>query len=291
VSLRAHQPVGVRFRVACCAVDVPSYQDFDRAQWAARRRGAATIDAIDAPPGEVSVADVRDVYGPLAELVADRAGSSEPFVVAVTGSVAVGKSAAASALAAAVAADTSRVPVSVVCTDGFLYPNRELAARGLLERKGFPESFDHDALARFLVTVRSGAAEARAPVYSHSTYDVVEGATQLVERPSVLVLEGLPFPADHVDLTVYLDAATADIEEWYVQRLCGLVVDAATDATSFFRFFAGDTPEQAAVFARQVWSSVNLVNLEEHILPTRERSDVILVKGPDHAVRQVRLRV
>jgi type I pantothenate kinase len=157
--------------------------------------------------------------------------------------------------------------------------------------KLFPESFDHDALARFLVAVRGGAAEAHAPVYSHATYDIVDGATQVVERPSVLILEGLPFPDDHVDFTVYLDAATDDIEQWYVQRFCRLVADAANDDSSFFRLFAGYTADEAETFARQVWTSINLVNLEQHILPTRETSDVILVKGVDHAVERVRLRV
>lgn len=265
-----------------------TYEEFDRAQWAARRR--ATTGVADGA-GAVTVAEVREVYGPLAELVADRAGASAPFVVAVTGSVAVGKSAAAAALAQAFTADTPRAPVSVVCTDGFLFPNRELVARGLLERKGFPESFDHDALTDFLVAVRGGAAEAHAPVYSHATYDIVDGATQVVQRPSVLILEGLPFPDDHVDFTVYLDAETADIEEWYVQRFCRLVGDAAGDDSSFFRLFAGYSPEQADAVARQVWTSINLVNLEEHILPTREGSDVVLVKGPDHAVERVRVRV
>jgi len=267
---------------------VPTYQDFDRAQWAARRRATA---AVDTRPGEVTIADILDVYGPLAELVAERAVSTDPFVVAVTGSVAVGKSAAAAALAQALATDTTRAPASVVCTDGFLHPNRELVARGIMERKGFPESFDHDALARFLVAVRSGAPEVHAPVYSHATYDIVDGATQVVERPSVLILEGLPFPDDHVDFTVYLDAATADIEEWYVQRFCRLVTDAAGDDSSFFRMFTGYSQEQAAAFARQVWASINLVNLEECILPTRDTSDVILVKGPDHAVERVLLEV
>ena len=271
---------------------IAGYEDFDRSEWAARRQAdAPATSAADAVPGEVALADLLEVYGPLAELVADRAGDDEPFVIAVTGSVAVGKSAAAAALAGAFGLETTRAPVSVVCTDGFLYPNRELAARGMLERKGFPESFDHDLLARFLVAVRGGAEEVQAPVYSHATYDIVDGATQVVERPSVLILEGLPFPDDHVDFTVYLDADTTDIEEWYVQRFCGLVADAATDPSSFFHFFDGYTPEQADAIARQVWASINLVNLEEHILPTRDRSDVILVKGPDHAVQRVRLRV
>jgi type I pantothenate kinase len=265
----------------------PQYQDLDRAQWAARRRAT---NVVDSTPDEVSVIDLVEIYCPLAELVADRAVGIEPYVVAVTGSVAVGKSAAAGALAAAFATDTTRAPVSVVCTDGFLFPNRELVARGIMERKGFPESFDHDALTRFLQRVRSGAAEAHAPVYSHVTYDIVDGAIQEVERPSVLILEGLPFPSEHVDLTVYLDADTDDIEEWYVQRFCRLVAAADTDDSSFFRFFAGTTPEQAAATARQVWTTINLVNLEQHILPTRDDSDVILVKDRDHTIRRVRLR-
>jgi type I pantothenate kinase len=268
------------------------YEDFDRAQWAARRRvsSRATSD-VAARPGEVTVADVLEVYGPLAELITDRAGRAAPFVIAVSGSVAVGKSAAAAALARAFGIGTTRAPVSVVCTDGFLYPNRELVARGLMERKGFPESFDHDALARFLVAVRGGAAETHAPVYSHAIYDIVDGQTQVVEQPSVLILEGLPFPDDHVDFTIYLDAATPDIEEWYVQRFCRLVAEAATDDTSFFRVFDGYSAAQAEASARQVWASINLVNLEEHILPTRDRSDAIVVKGPDHTVQRVRLRV
>ena len=264
------------------------YDEFDRSVWAARRRVPATVGG---PRGEVSSADVVEVYGPLAELVAERARGTEPFVVAVTGSVAVGKSAAAAALASAVATDTARTPVSVVCTDGFLYPNRVLAERGLLERKGFPESFDLDALVRFVTTVRDRAPEARAPVYSHSTYDIVDGAAQVVERPSVLILEGLPFPEEHVDFTVYVDAATDDIEHWYVQRFCRLCADATSDESSFFRLFRDYSTEQATAFARQVWASINLVNLEEHILPTRDTSDVILEKGPDHAVRRVRVRI
>jgi type I pantothenate kinase len=265
------------------------YQDFDRHEWAARRQGAGA-PAVDAVPGLVASDDLVDVYGPLAELIADRA-SSVPFVVALTGSVAVGKSAAAQALAEALTAGTERSPVVVVCTDGFLFPNRVLEARGLMARKGFPESFDHDALAAFLLAVRSGQAEVRAPIYSHATYDIVTDETQLVARPSVVVLEGLPFPDDHVDFTVYLDAAVGDIEDWYVERFLALVADSAGDDSSFFRRFQGLTPEEADFAARSVWSAINLVNLEEHILPTRDGSDVILVKGPDHSIRQVRLRV
>ena len=172
-----------------------------------------------------------------------------------------------------------------MCTDGFLFPNRVLDARGLAARKGFPESFDHDALARFLLDVRAGAPEAHAPVYSHATYDIVEGRTQVVRQPDVLVLEGLPFPEDHVDFTVYLDADEADIERWFVTRFCALCADAHADETSFFHPFADYSEEQATRFARGVWAAINRVNLEEHILPVRGTSDVILEKDPDHAVR------
>ena len=139
--------------------------------------------------------------------------------------------------------------------------------------------------------MRAGAAEARAPVYSHATYDIVDGETQIVHRPDVLVLEGLPFPEDHVDFTVYLDADEADIERWFVARFRALCADARTDDASFFRHFADYSDEQATRVRAQVWAAINHVNLEEHILPVRDTSDVILEKGPDHAVRRVRLRV
>jgi type I pantothenate kinase len=267
---------------------VARYVEFDRHEWAARRRTPAPRGA---PAGTVAPADQVEVYGPLADLVVERAGDTAPFVVALTGSVAVGKSASAAALATALDDDAPAERVAVVCTDGFLLPNRVLAARGLAERKGFPESFDHEALARFLVALRGGAPEVRVPVYSHATYDIVEGEAQTIRRPRVLILEGLPFPEDHVDLTVFLDAPEVDIERWFVARFCELCTDARTDASSYYRTFSGFSDAQAGAFAHQVWAAINHVNLEEHILPVRDRSDVILEKGADHAVRRVRLRV
>jgi type I pantothenate kinase len=269
---------------------VARYDDFDRATWAARRTGPA-VGAAAAPVGTVAAADVVDVYGPLAQLIAARADGVEPYVVAVTGSVAVGKSAAAAALAAAFGVDTERAPVTVVCTDGFLFPNAELEARGLTPRKGFPESFDHDTLTHFLVDVRRGVPEVHAPVYSHATYDIVPGATQVVVGPSVLILEGLPFPDEHVDFTVYLDADAAVVEDWYVARFAALCAGDDADLSPYFRMFRGADPQEIDAFARRVWTAVNLVNLEEHILPTRDGSDVILEKAADHTVRRIRLRV
>jgi len=260
--------------------------DFDRREWAARTSGERGASPADTD-ALVSPADQADIYAPLADLLLERAEDTTPLVVALTGSVAVGKSAAAAALATALRPHDA----VVVCTDGFLFPNRVLDARGLAERKGFPESFDHDALARFLLDVRAGATEAHVPVYSHATYDIVEGHTQVVRRPDVLVLEGLPFPQDHVDFTIYLDAVEANIERWFLARFHELCVDARTDEASFFRSFAGASDEQVARFARGVWATINRVNLEQHILPVRDTSDVILEKGPDHAVRRVRLRI
>ena len=243
------------------------------------------------PAGAVPVAELTDVYVPLAELIRTRAADAQPFVVAITGSVAVGKSAAAAALAAALGPGPPVRSVDVVGTDGFLFPNRVLAARGLAERKGFPETFDHESLARFLTAVRAGEPEVRAPVYSHATYDVVDGAAHVVRHPSFLILEGLPFPDDHVDLAIFLDAAEPDIESWYIDRFLELCEEGKSDEASFFRYFSNTSESEAIAFARQVWDAINHVNLHEHILPTRDGSDVILEKGPDHAVRRVRLRV
>jgi type I pantothenate kinase len=270
---------------------VTRYTEFDRLEWA-RRRATPSWSAAGST-GLVSTADLVEVYEPLAELLTERAGGTRPYVIAVTGSVAVGKSAAAAALATVIGAGPGpdAREVAVVCTDGFLFPNRVLAARGLAERKGFPETFDHAALADFVREVRAGVADARAPIYSHATYDVVDGEAQVVGRPDVLVLEGLPFPEDHVDFTVYLDAREVDIERWYLERFRALCEDARTDESSFFRYFSGLSHAEANAFARQVWVSINRVNLEEHILPVRDTSDVILEKGRDHAVERVRLRV
>jgi type I pantothenate kinase len=265
-----------------------AYEDIERERWAA---SAASTPLGLMALGEVLLVELIDIYLPLARLVTTRAAGAEPFVVAITGSVAVGKSAAAAALAAVLAPGPPERTVDIVGTDGFLFPNRVLAARGLTDRKGFPETFDHDSLVGFLAAVRAGDAEVRAPVYSHATYDVVEGGAQIVRRPSVLILEGLSFPGEQVDLSIYLDAAEADIERWFVARFLALCAEAKTDDGSFFRYFSGYSESDVVAFARQAWDAINHVNLHDHILPTRDGCDVILEKGPDHAVRRVRLRL
>ena len=264
------------------------YVDFDRHEWAARRRPPTSPRV---PPGTVAPADQVEVYGPLADLVAERAGGTAPFVVAVTGSVAVGKSASAAALVGALGDDAPTEHVAVVCTDGFLFPNRVLAARGLVDRKGFPESFDHDALAHFLIALRGGASEARAPVYSHATYDIVEGEAQIVRRPGVLILEGLPFPEDHVDLTVFLDAAEvghrALVRRTLLRALCRRPYRRHVLLPRLQRLLgrAGRRLRPPGVGGDQSRQPGGAHP------PVRDGSDVILEKGPDHAVRRVRLRV
>ena len=247
----------------------------------------------DGGSGGVGVSDLAEVYCPLAELIGKRAGEAPrgvPFIVSVVGSVAVGKSTSASALRALLAVTPPGHRVDVVATDGFLFSNRELAERGLTERKGFPETYDLEVLTRFLEDVRGAHAEVRVRRYSHLLYDVVDDV-QIVDRPDVLILEGMPLANDRVDLSVYLDAAEPDIEEWFVSRFVALCRAAVDDDTSFFfRHFAGYTEEQSTALARDVWVTINSVNLREHILPTRDQCDVILEKGHDHAVKLVRIR-
>jgi type I pantothenate kinase len=235
------------------------------------------------------------VYAPLAalayEAVRDR-GAVIP-VLAVVGSVAVGKSTSARALAAMVRGLPDRPAVALVGADGFLFSNRVLAARGLSERKGFPETYDEAALVEFLVSVRSGGTDVRVPVYSHERYDVTD-ETQALGQPDVVIVEGLHLLregiAEHVDFGIYLDAEERDIERWFTDRMRALRGEAVTDPSSFFRFFADYRDDEFGAFAHEVWVTVNGVNLHEYILPTRERARVVLEKRADHSVGRVVLR-
>ena len=195
--------------------------------------------------------------------------------------------------------------VALVTTDGFLHPNAELARRGLMERKGFPESYDRRALLRFVMDVKSGQPQVEAPVYSHLVYDIVPNERVVVHSPDILIVEGLNVlqPArvrsdgttglavnDFFDFSVYVDAEEQDIEHWYVERFLSLRETAFADPDSFFHRFAVLTDEEAVATAQQIWREINGPNLRENILPTRNRATLVLSKGPDHGVRRVALR-
>jgi type I pantothenate kinase len=228
-----------------------------------------------------------------------------PFVIAVAGSVAVGKSTTARLLQALLAAAPDTPRVDLVTTDGFLLPNAELEARGLLDRKGFPESYDRRALLRFLADVKSGRPEVSAPLYSHASYDVLPGERQVVDSPDVLVLEGLNvlqaggrpegrvpevFLSDFFDFSVYVDAAEHDISQWYVERFLALRRTAFSDTAAYFHRFADLTDEEATTTALGIWAAVNEPNLRLNIAPTRSRARLVLQKAADHSVRRVLLR-
>ena len=214
-----------------------------------------------------------------------RPGSDGAGVVTVAGPVAVGKSTIAAARAERLRArgDT----VEVIATDGFLWPNAVLEARDLVARKGFPETYDLDRLDALVADARNGVDPLSVPVYSHQRYDVLEVPVELA-RPDVLVVEGVvALQRRFGDLGVYVDADVADVEAWYVTRFQGLVVAAEDDPDSFYRGWVDLDPDAVADLARAVWNGVNLPNLVDHIAPTRARADVVVHKGPDHAIREV----
>ncbi len=305
------------------------YVELDRDAWAAL--GTATeapltsqeIDRVRGLGDELDLREVVQVYLPLSRLLsmyAESAGQLHraqgeflnqpqpprtPFVIGVAGSVAVGKSTTARVLQQMLAHWAANPSVELVTTDGFLYPNAELARRGLMDRKGFPESYDRKALLRFVMDIKSGKEEVEAPTYSHLVYDVVPDRRVVVAHPDIVIIEGLNVlqPAgsrddgrtglaisDFFDFSVYVDAATADIRKWYVDRFLRLRETAFRDPASYFARYGGLTEPEAVAEANRIWDSVNGPNLEQNVQPTRGRANLVLRKAPDHSVRFVRLR-
>jgi len=212
----------------------------------------------------------------------------------------VGKSTTSRVLQALLASWPSHPKVDLITTDGFLLPQRVLDERGLAHRKGFPESYDVRRLVHFMAEVKAGVPEVAAPVYSHLAYDVVPGEQLIVRQPDIVIVEGLNvlqtgigsgmFVSDFFDFSIYVDANEADIEQWYVERFLKLRETVFQNPSSYFHQFASLAPDAAAERARAIWRTINLVNLRENVLPTRDRAHLVLEKGRDHAVKRVRLR-
>lgn len=299
------------------------FVEISRAEWAELAPTTksplteADIESLRGLGDRLDLKEVEDVYLPLSRLLSIYAtgarklhrdttdflgerATTTPFVIGVAGSVAVGKSTVARLLQMLMARWEDTPRVELVTTDGFLYPNAELFRRGILDRKGFPESYDRRALLRFVSKIKSGAEEATAPVYSHLSYDILPDEEIVVRQPDVLIVEGLNVlqpptrgglaVSDLFDFTIYVDARTADIASWYQERFLSLQRGAFTDPDSYFHRYSQLTEEEARATAQDFWERINLPNLEENIRPTRSRATLVLRKSANHAVSTVLLR-
>lgn len=267
----------------------------------------AEVDTVYRPLSRLLglyVEGVEHVHAATSTFLGERA-TRTPFVIGVAGSVAVGKSTTARVLVEMLRRWPETPRVELVTTDGFLLPNAELQRRGLMERKGFPESYDRRSLLRFLTRVKSGAPRVEAPIYDHLTYDVVPDRTVTVSQPDVLVVEGLnvlqPARADRegttslavsdfFDFSIYVDARTRDIERWYVQRFLRLRSTAFAREGSYFRRYADLDDDAAVATARDIWRRINEPNLRANIVPTRSRANLVMTKDADHRIQRVLLR-
>jgi type I pantothenate kinase len=304
------------------------YVELDREAWT-RLSGSTPLPLTDADVERlrglgdpIDLAEVDAVYRPMSRLLSlyveatknlheasstflreDSGGT--PYVIGIAGSVAVGKSTTARLLRELLARWPETPHVELLTTDGFLLPNAELARRGLMERKGFPESYDRRALVRFLSKVKAGYAEVRAPVYSHLTYDILPGEEIVVRRPDVLIVEGLnvlqparPTPvgtsdlavSDFFDFSIYVDARSSVVRQWYVDRFLSLRATAFARPESYFHQYASLSDDEAVARAGAIWDTINAPNLVQNILPTRGRATLVLTKGADHSVQRMRLR-
>jgi type I pantothenate kinase len=304
------------------------YRVFTRAEWAGLRADTPMtltpeeVTRLRSLHDRLDMSEVEDIYLPLSRLLSlylaatqrlfraqqnflGTEDSKTPYIIGVAGSVAVGKSTTARVLQALLARWPNVPKVDLITTDGFLFPNAVLAREGLMEKKGFPESYDLPALLRFLSDIKAGRRPVRAPVYSHLLYDVMPNHWIEIDRPDILIVEGLnvlqtgrpprggkaiPYVSDFFDFSVYIDADERALLGWYVNRFLTLRGTAFADPKSFFHRYSTLSDEEAVATATSIWNRINLVNLHDSILPTRQRADLILTKAENHLVREVALR-
>ena len=304
------------------------YRVFTRQQWAHLRDDTpmtlepGEFDRLRSMHDRLDLQEVEDIYLPLSRMLSIYVDATQrlyysqrqflgirdrkmPYIVGVAGSVAVGKSTTARVLQALLTRWSPRPKVDLITTDGFLYPNAVLERQGLMQKKGFPESYDLPTLLNFLSDIKSGRRRVRAPVYSHLTYDIVPGQYIEIDQPDILIVEGVnvlqtgrlprdgtavPYVSDFFDFSVYIDADESVLRQWYVERFLALRDTAFTDPKSYFHRYALLSDDEATATAIAIWERTNLANLEDNILPTRPRATLILTKGADHVVETVALR-
>ena len=305
------------------AIDVDRYLRFDRHEWAELRAQTPLtlherdLEALRGINDRIDLDEVVAVYLPLTRLLNLYVSATQnlhrvsatflgtiapkvPYIIGVAGSVAVGKSTSARILQALLTRWPEHPRVELITTDGFLYPNRVLEERGIMDRKGFPESYDTRKLIEFLRAIKAGQPDVAAPIYSHVVYDIVEDEQQVVRQPDILILEGLnvlqvgteasEFVSDYFDFSIYLDADERDIENWFVERFFALRATVFQDPNSFFRHFTELSDAEAETMARTIWNAINGKNLQENIAPTRSRASLVIHKGADHRMKEVHLR-
>ncbi len=307
--------------------EISPYRSFNADEWGELRKDAkltlveSELEKLRGLGETVSLAEVEEIYLPLSRLLNFYVEASQglygatnaflgrevkvPFIIGVAGSVAVGKSTTSRILREMLARWPSHPKVDLVTTDGFLFPNAVLEERDLMQRKGFPESFDLRRMRRFLAEVKSGQAHVEAPVYSHVAYDILPDDKITVSQPDILIVEGLnvlqpallakegteiPFVSDYFDFSIYIDAEDEVIQRWYVERFMSLQKTAFRKPGAYFQRYAELNEQQARDMAVDIWTRINLKNLEENVLPTRARADLILHKSDDHRINRVLLR-